>query len=470
MGKFLAYLIISGLIMIAMYLAYKLFIARDNQHGFNRGVLLVVYVVSFISFPLYNFFNNLAIKTPIEQTNDNTGFINLTLEPFARPLWGTILIWIFLIGAFIVTIKTIITWIRIVRVVHSGEKVRKDSFTLVFIDDYNIAPFSWLHYIIINRNDFNNTDNAIITHELKHVRALHWIDLLIAQIVCILNWFNPVAWLMRDELMLVHEYQADMAVIDNGHDPQEYQMLLVKKAVGSRFPSLTNSINHSKLKKRITMMYKSKSGAGGKLKALALVPMVALALGVVTVPTVKAAVSAISDSDVSLDKGNENSAVTGKFRITSLNNSGIETTVVVMGEDLGNNLSVSGGTFTNNGQTYTAKSLNTTMTNGAATITAVFPVSESYENASIAFNINGQDVKLNLDDFRRNSQTNSISISPSNGIVISQGNSTLSTVGDMEIYLDGKKISEKEMKALNPETIVSMSIDKQKNAIYITSK
>ena len=146
------------------------------------------------------------------------------------------------------------------------------------------------------------------------------------------------------------------------------------------------------------------------------------------------------------------------------------TTVVVMGEDLGNNLSVSGGIFTNNGQDYPAKSLNTINTNGSATITAIFPVSESYENASIVFNINGQDIKLNLDDFRKNSQTSSISISPSNGIVISNGNATLSTVGNMEIYLDGKKISEKEMKALNPETISSMSIDKQKNAIYITSK
>ena len=218
------------------------------------------------------------------------------------------------------------------------------------------------------------------------------------------------------------------------------------------------------------MMYRSKSGAGNKLKALALVPMVALALGVVTVPTVKAAVSAISNSELSLDKGSENSAVTGKFRITSLNNSGLETTVVVTGENLGNNLSVSGGTFSNNGQNYSAKSLNTTMTNGAATITAVFPVSESYENTSIAFNINGQNVKLNLDDFRKNSQTSSISISPSNGIVISNGNATLSTVGNMEIYLDGKKISEKEMKALDPETISLMSIDKQKNVIYITSK
>ena len=63
-------------------------------------------------------------------------------------------------------------------------------------------------------------------------------DLLIAQTVCIVNWFNPAAWLMRDELMLLHEYQADMAVIDRGLDRHGYQMLLIRKAAGARFPSL----------------------------------------------------------------------------------------------------------------------------------------------------------------------------------------------------------------------------------------
>ncbi|MCH5235224.1 MAG: hypothetical protein J1E16_08000, partial [Muribaculaceae bacterium] len=229
-------------------------------------------------------------------------------------------------------------------------------------------------------------------------------------------------------------------------------------------------INHSKLKKRITMMYKSKSSAGSKLKALALVPVVALALGVTNMPSVKAAVSTISNSKVSLDKSSEKTAVSGNFKIASLNNSGIETTVVVTGEDLGSSLSVSDVTFINKENHYSAKSLNTTMTNGQATITAVFPFSDKYENASIALNINGQVVKLNLDDFRRNSQTNSISISPSNGIVISQGNAVMSTVGSTEIYLDGKKINEQDLKALNPETIASMSIDKQNNTIKITSK
>ena len=470
MGKLLAYSIVSGLILLAMYLVYKLFIARENQHGFNRGILLVIYFVSFCAYPLYNFFNKLEVKGTISNTYDITEVESLTLDTPAQPFWGTILIWIFLMGAFIVTIKTIITWRRIIRVVHSGEKLKKENFTLVLIEDDKIAPFSWTRYVVINRQDYNNKNSAIIAHELKHIRSWHWMDLLIAQIVCIVNWFNPAAWLMREELTLVHEYQADMAVIEDGHDPQEYQMLLVKKAVGARFPSLANSINHSKLKKRITMMYKSKSCAGSKLKALALVPMVALALGLTTVPSVKAAVSTISTSEPSLSKGSEKSEVSGKFRITSLNNSGIETTIVVTGEDLGNSLSVSGGTFTNKGQIYSAKSLKTNLTDGHATITGVFPFSDNYENASVVFTINGKEVKLNLDEFRRNSQSSSISISPSNGIVISNGNSTLTTLGDMEIYLDGKKINEEEMKALNPEIITSMSIDNQTHTIKLTSK
>ena len=470
MGKFLAYLIVSGLILLAMYLAYKLLIARENQHAFNRGILLIIYFVSFCIFPLYYFFNKLPVHAAKENLFDNPNITSLSIEHATQPKWGTILIWIFLIGAITVAIKTIITWIRIVRLIHSGNKIKKKGFTLVIIDNDKIAPFSWMRYVIINCNDLGNKNSAIMTHELKHVRSRHWCDLLIAQVVCILNWFNPAAWLMREEVMLVHEYQADMEVINNGHDPREYQLLLVKKAVGSRFPSLANSINHSKLKKRITMMYRSKSDARSRLKALALLPMIALALGVSNVPPVKAGVSTISNSETLLDKGSEKSSKLGKFKVTSLNNSGIETTVVVTGEDLGNNLSVSGGSFTNNGQIYSAKSLNTNLTDGHASITAVFPFSDNYENASVAFIINGKEVKFNLDDFRRNSQTSSISISPSNGIVISNGNAIVSTIGDMEIYLNGKKISEKEMKALNPEAIASMSIDKEKNSINIISK
>ena len=483
MGNLLAYSMASGLVMLAMYLAYRLFLAQDNQHSFNRGVLLSVYLVAFTAYPVYHFFEKHSTPAETMFTDGGVDAAILTASAAASPpVWGTVLIWIYLVGMAAVATRTLATWIRIVRVIRSGKKTREERYTLVTMDSDRIAPFSWMHYIVISQKDLERDHSAIISHELKHLRSHHWIDLFIAQAVCIINWFNPAAWLMRDELMLVHEYQADMAVIENGHNPQEYQMLLIKKAVGARFPSLANSINHSKLKKRITMMYKSKSGAGRKMKALALVPMVALAFGVASVPAVKAAVSTISSSkvtiakgsEVTVGKGSENLSEDQKFRVTYLDNDGDKTTLIVKGEGLGNNLTVSGGTFSNKGNTYQAKSLNCKMTDGGAEITAVFPFSDNYENASVTLTINGEDVKLDLEDFLKKPQLKYHAVSnDETHIVISDDDNIQTIYEKIDIYLDGKKISKEEMDALNPVSIASITINKKENdtsEIIIKSK
>ena len=155
------------------------------------------------------------------------------------PLWGTLLIWIFIAGALLAAAKTIYTSVRLTKVIRSGKKIAHHGYTLVVTDNEKFAPFSWMRYVVISRKDYDNNYSAIAAHELKHVASRHWIDLLLAQAVCIINWFNPAAWLMRDELMLVHEYQADMAVIDKGHDPQEYQLLLIKKSCWLQIPVLS---------------------------------------------------------------------------------------------------------------------------------------------------------------------------------------------------------------------------------------
>ena len=262
---------------------------------------------------------------------------------------------------------------RLTRIIRSGEKLRRPAYTLVITPDSRFAPFSWMHYVVISRADYDSAAHTILTHETEHIRCQHWIDLLLAQAVCIVNWFNPAAWLMRDELMLVHEYQADMAVIDSGHDTQQYQLLLIKKAVGARFPSLANSLNHSKLKKRITMMYKEKSGAGRRFKALALVPMLAIALGVAGVPAVRAAVTTIRSSEISTAKVTENPRNDKNsvrvFKVTNINNNDGVTTITIKASGLGNSVSVSGGTFTTAGHTYNANGLNFNMTDGEGVIT-----------------------------------------------------------------------------------------------------
>ncbi len=105
---------------------------------------------------------------------------------------------------------------------------------------------------------------------------------------------------MREELKNTHEYQADEAVIASGANPKDYQMLLIKKAVGSRFPSLANSLNHNKLKKRVTMMYKSKSSVGRRLCALALIPAGVIASMATNLPVVSSAINEVSETSFTL--------------------------------------------------------------------------------------------------------------------------------------------------------------------------
>ncbi|MDE6486588.1 MAG: M56 family metallopeptidase [Muribaculaceae bacterium] len=477
MGAFLSYSLTSGLLMLAMYLAYRLFLARDNQHSFNRAVLLLVYIVSFAASPLLFSIGSAASSAGAPAgTSEGIEIANLPIAPHSTPAWATAALWIFMAGMAATAARTAATWVRLTRIVRSGEKIRRDGYTLVVTSEQRFAPFSWMHYVVISRADFDSDCHAIITHELEHVRCRHRIDLLAAQAVCIVNWFNPAAWLMRDELMLVHEYQADMAVIDSGHDTQQYQLLLIKKAVGARFPSLANSLNHSKLKKRITMMYKEKSGAGPKIKALALVPMLALALGVAGVPAVRAAVTTIGSSEISTDKGSENPSKDKTsvkvFKVTNINNNNGITTVTIKGTGLGNSLSVSGGTFTTAGKTYQANGLKCNMTDGEAVITATFPMTSEYENSSMTLLVNGEEIPFNLEKFFDRAQ--SVAVGSSTGsrtissIVINGSESTYPT--GMDFYLDGKKISEAEMQAVSPDRIASVTVDTENHAIRIALK
>ncbi|MDE6085011.1 MAG: M56 family metallopeptidase [Muribaculaceae bacterium] len=475
MGALLSYSIVSGVIMLALYLAYKLFLSLDNQHGFNRVILLLIYLVSFITVPVVRWVEKLSAGPEGDAMSiHDIEVISTSVSTVSVPAWGTIMVWAFILGMIAVASNTLIIWFKLTRVISSGKKIHKKNYILVITDDKRFAPFSWLNYIVISRKDFEENNAIIEAHELKHIASRHWIDLMLAQIVCIVNWFNPVAWLMRDELMLIHEYQADMAVITGGHNPQEYQTLLIKKAVGARFPSLANSLNHSKLKKRITMMYKEKSGAGGQWKALALVPMFALALGVVSIPAVRAAVSTISRSEVSVGKVNENNAIESStvkiFKVTDISNDGDETTVVVKGENVGNNLSVSGAVLTNNDKNYGASAMECNMVDGEAVIKTKYPVSESLKKSSMILLINGERVQFNLENYLDDPAT------PASGKIVSgravNGISTTATqgLGQMKICIDGKEVTEEEMKNLPTDKIDSITVDKVTNTISVVTK
>lgn len=318
MGAFLSYSIVSGMLLLAMFAAYRLFMAGDNRHSWNRGVLLSIYALSFLSLPLIGLLRSLLPSTA-SAAPAVEGAIEATVEvlPVAAPAWGRALIWIFIAGMAITSLRTIMTWARIIRVISKGERIRKKGYTLVLTGNNGMAPFSWMHYMVMSRDDHASCPDAITVHELRHITCRHWIDLLVAQAVTIINWFNPAAWLMRSQLMLVHEYQADMAVIDRRYNPKEYQLLLIRKAVGAKFPCLANSLNHSKLKKRVNMMYKKNPSTGRRMLSLALVPALWVALFSINIPAVGALIREASVAEVPFPdgKGSEKS-VKGKISIS----------------------------------------------------------------------------------------------------------------------------------------------------------
>lgn len=124
MGRILSYSILSGLVLLAMFLAYKLFIARDNRHNFNRGILLSIYVFSFSVIPLYNIVD-IMLTAKMGRTINMVEMKDQIIEISSEPIWGTFLIWVFIVGMSVVTIRTLITWIKIISTICSGYKIKK---------------------------------------------------------------------------------------------------------------------------------------------------------------------------------------------------------------------------------------------------------------------------------------------------------------------------------------------------------
>lgn len=300
MGTFAVYTFVAGVVLFAAYVIYKWLLSSENQPTFNRAVLLSIYVIAFAAWPV------MCMWTAVDPAGQGSieidgAAVTILAAPEASLFpWATVLLWIYMVGMCVTALCTIAVAVRLRRLIASGEKIYGHGYTLVLIDRDGIAPFSWGRYVVMNRNEDKETAAMILSHEQAHIACLHFADLLLAQAVCIVLWYNPASWLMMSELKSVHEYQADSHVLATGINARQYQFLLIKKAVGVRFPSLANSLNHSNLKKRITMMYNQKTSAVRRSRALALVPAVALALALVNVPSVSRAIDRTASAELSL--------------------------------------------------------------------------------------------------------------------------------------------------------------------------
>ena len=275
---------LSGTLMV-LYLFYWLVLRRLTFYAANRWYLLGYSIAAFF-IPFIDI-NPLLEKARLENDQFVTWIPVINGEGLDRngPVQLSDQVWhvkdivfiLFMIGIIVMLARFIVQYFSL-RSVRRAARLISDGHVKVYHSDKNIIPFSFGNSIFINKNKHSEDDlQDIIRHEFIHVKQNHTVDILLSEWICIFNWYNPFAWLIRKAIRQNLEFIADHKVLQNGIDKKQYQYLLLK-VVGVHQYGIATSFNFTSLKKRIAMMNKMRSARLHFIKFLFVFPLLAVIL------------------------------------------------------------------------------------------------------------------------------------------------------------------------------------------------
>ena len=278
----LSFLFSSTCCLLSFVAFYHFFLEQLNTHHFKRCYLLLVLLLSFsIPFITFTEYVTPGQITPSELTVVRTS-PPLVEKPLgsAAPDYSSIF---WAIGLSIYGIGFALMGIRFARNIHRiFLSVRRypqhlhRGLTHVLRPDPTI-PHSFLHYLFFNQTDYDSgkIPQQVMVHEETHARQLHTIDLLIAEILLVICWFNPVLWIYRHKMVLNHEFLADQGVLRQGADMKGYQNILLDFAIDKRHSGLVHTVNFFSIKKRLTIMKTQTSQRSIVLRSFLILPLLA---------------------------------------------------------------------------------------------------------------------------------------------------------------------------------------------------
>ena len=283
MPLILQYFIKFSLTLAVFYLFYYTVLKNLTFYTWNRfyllGYSLVAWVIPFISItpwiqPQPVLEEHLLYKVILTGKLDRLPAPAQALFPVS--VW-TVIMALLAAGSMVMAVRFLLQLIAIRRLKRSATLVSSSRANLYDVNK-EISPFSFAQAIFINSRLHNEDDlQKIIGHEFVHVRQRHTIDLLMGELLCIVNWYNPFAWLIKKAIRQNLEFIADQGVLQTGVDARDYQYLLLK-VTGLQEFRISNNFTISSLKKRIFMMNKMKSAKVHLAKFLFVLPLLAVVL------------------------------------------------------------------------------------------------------------------------------------------------------------------------------------------------
>ncbi len=219
-------------IYIAVFYAfYRLILSKETLHRLNRIMLVATAVLSFI-LPFCVITINKTVELSAEITAGEAGtpvIENAALPEAATEWWWTAIIIIMAAGTMACLLKILVSVIQVNRIIRNGELVHDEQGNRIIVSDRDIAPCSWMNSIILSRDDYESGSVEILEHEKAHISLGHSKDVLVVDILTAFQWFNPMMWMLKDDLRAIHEFEADDTVLRQGVSLKGYLHLLIKK-------------------------------------------------------------------------------------------------------------------------------------------------------------------------------------------------------------------------------------------------
>ena len=310
----MVFLLKASVVILILWLFYKLLLEQESFFAVNRIYLLVglllVFLLPFIALPeLVNHqgvVSNWLEQTPLQEspqgyvssvesepenvrsTNDAMSEENspVHVPPATGKSIGSWLFLIYVFGVMVLAAHLLFQLATIFfQVRRTNDKVDDMNCTIVNVDDDN-GPRSFFNYVLLNPNKYNSeTYEQILAHEKIHVKLMHSVDLLLAEIAIIILWFNPIVWLFKKDVEKNIEYQTDALLVKSpAVETEKYQLNLIEIGVERKPLTIVSNYNQSLIKKRIVMMNKKKSNTHSYWKYAFIAPTLILTLLVLNQP------------------------------------------------------------------------------------------------------------------------------------------------------------------------------------------
>lgn len=299
----------AALLTFVFVLMYRLLLRRETFHGLKRGALMLSLVLSYV-LPLTVITVHRDVqKSPVAQTI-------IAEQPFSAPInqfqpifpvaetsataptvTGTesaafqtpvqkdktavllqILLAAYLAGLIVMFMLRIRSIIKVSAIVRGGETVEHGNGYRIVVTDKNVSPFSWLGTIVVRQKDYAGIDSNVLRHEKAHIAHGHPLELMLLDFMSLFQWFNPAVWVLRRDLCLVHEQQADADVLKSVSDARPYQFMLLSQSQGGLAFNIVASFNGNGVESRIDMMNRKRSGRRQMLRFLYIPVLICISL------------------------------------------------------------------------------------------------------------------------------------------------------------------------------------------------